>query len=137
MESLKKGKYIVIIIITLTLLINIGTIISTTALLTSAGYPESASENITTGIVRLFLTGLLCLYLYRGKPWAKWVSLILYALGGISALLICFSDFSLWSIIMATVYLVSALLLLFSKDAQSFMEAQDQKFSSTMPPSLL
>ncbi len=40
---------------------------------------------LTQGI-RFVLTILLCLALYQGRSWARWISAILFGLGGLSAL---------------------------------------------------
>ena len=75
-------------------------------------------ERLPQQIVRLLLTVGLCVFLYRGANWARWVAGILFVLAGLGSLLggvavLSTSMAGLLLIVMGFVYLASAVVLLF------------------------
>jgi hypothetical protein len=68
------------------------------------------------------------LLLYSGGQWAKWISVVLFTLGGAMALPVLFRD-AIWYMIlmgggMAALYLSFAWLLVWSRSIHAFLEYQ-------------
>ena len=82
-------------------------------------------------IVRLCINGVLCWFLFKGKNWARWVFVVLLALGGAIAALAISSGHngagkSVVLLVMSVTYLASAGLLTFSKSVTSYFSATTQ-----------
>ncbi len=75
------------------------------------------SERLPQQIVRFLLTVGLCVFLYRGANWARWVASVLFVLGGVGSLLggiavLSTSMTGLLLIGVGLVYVASAVVLL-------------------------
>jgi hypothetical protein len=68
-------------------------------------------------IVRFLLTVALSIFLYRGANWARWVGVVLFAIGGLSSLLLSLGGLpgtGAWLLLaLGVTYLVCAGILLF------------------------
>lgn len=126
MNSAKIGKWIVISIITLLVLIDIATIVFTSTSLASINQLDEATYYLMQGIFRFILTALLLLYLYKGRAWAKWVTVALCGLTGLYSAYLHIQSFNIVGIILALIYLASTILLVASKDVQEFMRKQNK-----------
>jgi len=76
-------------------------------------------------IVRFLLTVGLCVFLYRGVNWARWVASILFALGGLRSLIgggtiLARSMAGLLLLGMGLVYVASAVILLFVPTVKAY-----------------
>jgi uncharacterized membrane protein YfcA len=84
-------------------------------------------------VVRLILTILLGVFLYRGIRWVYWLSVILYGLGGVIGIASGFLFFgkiplTLVSVIMGVVYILSAWALYYSKNVRAFLTEQRRPY---------
>lgn len=80
-----------------------------------------------TQVVRLALTVMLCIFLYRGNIIAKWLTVATSTLGGGSAVLLAISGAPLGLVIgglIAALYLSLAWLLVWSTDVNAFLAVQ-------------
>lgn len=89
-------------------------------------------ERLPRQIVRFFLTVGLCVFLYRGANWARWVAGILFALGGLGSLIggvavLTTSMAGLLLFVMGLVYLASALILLFVPAVRAYFGVGNTK----------
>ena len=89
-------------------------------------------KNLAQQIVRLILTVVLCVFLYRGASWARWVTIILFLLGGIllipsaiAALHIGAGAYMLFA--MGAVYFASAAILLFAPAVRTYFSKGKDK----------
>lgn len=124
MESVMKGKKIIIAIITVMLLIDIITIITTSTIFASSRGMEYATYKLTQGIFRFLLTCLLLFFLYKGHGWARWVIAILLIIAGVFSLLSLVGFFNIVMLIMGIVFSVMSVILFVSADVKSFMKYQ-------------
>lgn len=82
-------------------------------------------ERLPQQIVRFLLTVGLCVFLYRGANWARWVAGILFTLGGVGSLLVgsvalTTSLAGLLLIAMGLIYAGSAVVLFFVPPVQRY-----------------
>ncbi len=75
-------------------------------------------ERLPQQIIRLLLTFGLCVFLYRGANWARWIAGILFAWGGVGsllagALMLSSNMYGIVLFAMGLVYVGSAIILLF------------------------
>lgn len=103
------GRRLVLAIIVASLAISVLVIVAFTVARGTALLPQQ--------IVRFLLTVGLCVFLYRGANWARWVAVILFALGGVMSLVGASAPSStsmsgLLLLLMGLVYAASALILL-------------------------
>lgn len=90
-------------------------------------------ERLPQQIVRFFLTVGLCVILYRGANWARWVAGILFALGGLGSLIGGVASLStsimagLLLVVMGLVYLASAVILLFVPAVRAYFGVGNAK----------
>jgi hypothetical protein len=89
-------------------------------------------ERLPQQIVRLLLTIGLCVFLYRGANWARWVAGLLFALGGLGSLLGGLAALStgmagLLLIVMGLVYVGSAVVLFFAPTVRAYFGAGKAK----------
>jgi hypothetical protein len=78
---------------------------------------------------RSILTLGLCVFLYRGAKWARWVTIILLVIAGLGSLIgglmaLSTSWASLILLIMGLVYVASAIILLFNPKARDYFETR-------------
>lgn len=124
MEKVAIGKKLVIGIIIVLLLNDILTTLSTTSLYALNGYLGKASQSLLQGIIRLIFTGIVLFFLYNGRNWAKWLMVILLAMGTLLSLVSLFSGFNLILLAMGMIYLGIVLALLFSSSIEEFFAHQ-------------
>ncbi|MFY9259038.1 MAG: hypothetical protein WAO71_00865 [Gallionella sp.] len=82
-------------------------------------------------IGRLCINGALCWFLFKGKNWARWIFVVLLALGGAIAVFAITTgpsgtEKSIILLVMSVTYLASAGLLVFSKSVASYFSAPIQ-----------
>jgi hypothetical protein len=82
-------------------------------------------------IGRFCINGVFCWFLFKGKNWARWVFVVLLALGGAIAALAISSghngaEKSIVLLVMSVTYLASAGLLTFSKSVARYFSASTQ-----------
>jgi hypothetical protein len=116
----ETGRRLVLAVIVATLTLEVLAIV---AFNTVQG-PQSLPQQI----VRFFLTVGLCVFLYRGANWARWVAGILYALGGLGSLVggvatLTTTMAGLGLLIMGIVYVASAVILFFVPTVRAFFGA--------------
>lgn len=76
-------------------------------------------------IGRLCINGILCWFLFKGKNWARWIFVVLLALGGVIGVFGITAgpsgiEKSIVLLVMSVTYLASAGLLVFSKSIASY-----------------
>jgi hypothetical protein len=82
-------------------------------------------------IGRLCINGIFCWFLFKGKTWARWIFVVLLALGGAIGVFAIASSHSgteksIVLLAMSVTYLASAGLLVFSKNVASYFSAPIQ-----------
>ena len=86
-------------------------------------------DKIATQIIRFILTCILCLYIYKGHSWAKWVSVVLFTIAFLvgfynlisaneNPMVIAVSSFYI------IMYGLALVLLLVPKSVKEFLEHQ-------------
>ena len=78
-QDARSGEKIVVTLITATLLL-------TACAIAWRSLPPGAGR-LTTSIIGLFITGVLCFFLYRGREWARWICVVLFSVSGIRGLI--------------------------------------------------
>ncbi len=116
MESIEKGKGIIISTIVIILLFDF-IIIAFRGLL---------GGRIVEGVIRFFLECLILFFLYKGHSWAKWVISILLILAGGLSLLTLLRGFSL-IILLGVLYFIFGIALISSKDVNAYMDFKKGK----------
>lgn len=96
-------------------------------------------QKVPQQIVRLILTGVLCVFLYRGVNWARWVAGILFVLAGIVGIasgtaLLYIGAGAFVLLAMGAVYVGSAVILLFVPSVRTYFGSskheQDEESAS-------
>ena len=64
----------------------VAALISTSALVAVVYYFERGSDRLPSQVVRFLLTVVLCVFLYRGANWARWVAGVLCGLSGVGSM---------------------------------------------------
>ena len=82
-------------------------------------------------MVRFLLTVGLCIFLYQGANWARWVAGVLFSLGGLGGLLGGLAAIStglagLLLAIMGLVYAVCAIILFFAPTVRKYFGIESQ-----------
>lgn len=126
MDKINKGKKMVIIMIMIVLLIDIFTIASTISNYIWEDQMNLVPYKLFQGIVRLILTALLMFFLYKGKRWAKWITIILFFTAGISSLLIMLTTFNILLFSIGVVYTIFGVMMIVPGNVYYFL--QDQSY---------
>ena len=119
------GKRLVIAVIVIGFLVPVAVILLYVVTRGAAELPRQLS--------RLILTGLLAYFLYRGYSWARWVTGVLSAIGGVAfvvmAILVAMNkpEFAVLAFICGIAYLFSGWVVLASPSAKEFLLAQRAK----------
>jgi hypothetical protein len=113
----EAGHRLVLTVIVATLTLSVLVIV--------ASYTIQGPQRLPRQIVRFFLTVGLCVFLYRGANWARWVAGILFAVAGLGSLVdgvgaLTISVAGLALLAMGLVYVASAVILLFVPTVQAF-----------------
>ena len=106
----ERGRRLVVLVIVACLTLSVLVIFAYNIIVGSDTLPQQ--------IVRLILTAGLCIFLYRGANWARWVASVLFALGGLFSLFAWLIIPSirltgLLQLVMGLVYGAIAIVLLF------------------------
>lgn len=72
--------------------------------------------------VRIPLQGYLCLALYKGAVWARWLFVVFTFVG--ATLVLWWNPLSAWVALMAASYLIEGGLVAFHPGVQAFIRAQ-------------
>lgn len=126
MESQRTGRALLFTCIGLTLVLSVGVIVFYLA--------NRGTDRLPAQLVRLALTGVLCFFLYRGSEIARWLSVVLFTLGGALAapgLLQESVPGMIVTGVMAAVYLAVAGVLLWSRRVHAFMDHQRRSAGET------
>ena len=113
---MEAGERIVLYIVVATLSISAAVIAWTTL--------ATGPEKLPVQLVRFALTVLLCVFLFRGASSARWIAIVLFALGGLGATVGGFailreSAFGLLLLAMGAAYLMNFALLAFNSSVKA------------------
>jgi hypothetical protein len=119
--QIRTGRIIVLSILIGCLVLSLSTIVLTNLI--------SGAEQLIAQTIRFVLTLLLCIVVYQGKVWARWVLSILLLIGGVFALssgvgLLAVSPIALVLVVMGLVYLAGFASLLFLPHTRAFFAYQ-------------
>jgi hypothetical protein len=124
-KPMRKGKKIVVFMIVCILLFDIIIIGILFALNYSIGNIAEAISNLPQDIFRFGLECILCVFLYKGHRWAKWITIVLFVLAGIVAgifiIILPISPIVFFLLIFGITYLIFAGVLLFSRSVKMFL----------------
>jgi hypothetical protein len=120
-RTIHKGRNTIIAVIAACLLISLASILLTNMV--------QGSDRIGGQSIRFLLTILLCVLLYQGKAWVRWVLGILFLLSGLGGLisgaaLLAISPLAVILIIIGIIYLACVVALFFVSDVQAFLAHQ-------------
>ena len=132
MDMVNKGRKMVTALIVVILLVDIITVASVSSIYAVSGRADLASFKLLQGIFRFILTGLLMFYLYKGHRWAKWLSAVLFGLGGFVALVSLVSIFNLVLLTMGLVYAFFCISLIASGSVNKFLQYQRGVFTPNL-----
>lgn len=124
-SSTQKGQTLVISVIAIVILVSLLNLVGMAAI--------APTQNTAKDGVRLVLTVSMCMFLYQGYGWARWVLGVLLGLGGLvaipGALLVLTTSFfgALWILAIGVLYLGCAWVLLRSPEIKAFLAAQRAK----------
>lgn len=127
MDSVKKGKTILIIFIVLTLISDLmisGALTLTYALNGSYGI---GAQRLIEGFVRLALTIVILYFLYKGHEWAKWIVAILMIIGGLASASMIVTSYTIIYIFLSILFLGFGIVLFASRDVKNFLRYQKEK----------
>lgn len=121
MDNIDKGRVTVIVIIVILLLTSmLSTFIASNYYL-ELGEHELANRILFKGIGKLGRSAFAYIFFYKGKKWAKiylFVSLIVSVIIGIY-------NSTLYFIVIAIVYILVLIMLIFSSNIKEFLEYQE------------
>ncbi|MGI8982608.1 MAG: hypothetical protein ACR2FY_25530 [Pirellulaceae bacterium] len=124
--KVQRGRLIVITVIAAVLFLSISILI--------VGALQSTTSPFA--IVRLALTIGLCVMLWRGHSWARWLAAVLFGLGGVAGILVLTSSATAKQpavgtlmLFMAIIYFVISASLILSSDVRAFMAFQRKEYS--------
>ena len=114
-----RGRRLVLLVIIVCIGISLGTIVFTNLML--------GPQNLGMQSVRFALTVFLCVMLYQGRNWARWVFGSLLLIGGTGFLLsglpfLTQSLFGLFIIVLAFSYLGCAGILFFAPSVRAYFD---------------
>lgn len=124
MEIVNKGRKMVIAMITIVLTMDILTILRVSSTYAISGNLELASSKLIQGAFRLLLTGLMLFFLYKGHRWAKWLTVVLFSIAGISSVLLLISGFNLILFAMGVIYVLLGVIIISSGSVNNFFRYQ-------------
>lgn len=122
MEKIQKGKKMLLAMIFAMLLLEIVLILMNARSYISIGNTEAAVSSLTEGTIRFFITGALLFFVYKGKPWARWIIIVLFLLGS----LIAFVLFNFITLALGIIYTSFCMMLMFSSSIKAFLAYQNQ-----------
>lgn len=122
MEKIQKGKKMLLAMIFAMLLLEIVLILMNARSYISIGNTEAAVSSLTEGTIRFFITGALLFFVYKGKPWARWIIIVLFLLGS----LIAFVLFNFITVALGIIYTSFCMMLMFSSSIKAFFAYQNQ-----------
>jgi hypothetical protein len=125
-DRIQRGRLIVIVVIAAVLLISCFTFL--------AGIARSNLSPFA--MVRFALTIGLCVMLWRGHSWARWLSAVLFGLGGIAAILVLASSatddnpmIGTTMLFFGVIYFAISATLILSSDVRAFAVFQRNEYS--------
>ena len=122
MEKIQKGKKMLLAMIFAMLFLEIVLILMNARSYISIGNTEAAVSSLTEGTIRFFITGALLFFVYKGKPWARWIIIVLFLLGS----LIAFVLFNFITVALGIIYTSFCMMLMFSSSIKAFLAYQNQ-----------
>lgn len=116
----QAGRKLVIRVVLIAIAISIFSIASFVLAQGTARLPQQ--------LLRLTLTLVLCMFLLRGAPWARWVSAVLFLAGGLlsvgAGLTLLGTPSSAWVMVgMGAIYLYCAGVLMLERSVRAFFDA--------------
>jgi peptidoglycan/LPS O-acetylase OafA/YrhL len=124
MDSIKKGKRIIVSIIVAVLLIDFIIIAFVSTLYAMNGKYDYAAFKTVQGGFRFLLEMLILYFLYRGHKWAKWTLTILLLLGGLLSVFSLMSSFNVFSLVLGVIYISISSILIASESVNNFFKYQ-------------
>ena len=129
--QIRQGRRILLVVIATCLLLSVSSILSYNLVL--------GPGKMVPQVVRFLLTVLLCVFLYRGKDWARWLFGLLYSYNCIYALSmgIPLLSQSLWGLMIlfpGILYLLMVVVLFFSPSVRAFLTAQHEREPASIGP---
>ena len=131
MNQAQRGRILVLLVIAFVLGVSI-LVIGTSNLVTKTG-------NTPAQAVRFLITLFLCISLYYGRDWVRWLFVVLLSVSGVFAIGIAASLFSsnlaaVSFLIMGIVYVGCALVLALSSSVRMFLRYQRAGLVLTADP---
>jgi hypothetical protein len=124
MEKVNKGKNIVITLIVIVLLFEVISDVSVISIYVARGKANLASSELIQDITRLILTILLMYFLYKGHSWAKWITVVLFMIGGLLGLVSMLSSFNVIILLLSLVYIAVGVIMITSSSVNEFLRYQ-------------
>ncbi|QOX62237.1 hypothetical protein FRZ06_02135 [Anoxybacterium hadale] len=126
MDPLKKGKKIIISLISIFIFTSIITTVECSFIYASNNDTVRLISQLTSGTIRLSLECVIFVFLYKGREWAKTLTIILFLVGGVfgvirSIALLGASTFAILLIIMSLLYVGFAVVLITSKSIEHYL----------------
>jgi len=121
----RKGREIVIRTLAAVLLLN--------AALHLTYYLRVGDDRLVGDIINFAITAILLCFVYRGSRFAFWLYVVLFAIGGIGALIAIpltgwsVDIFGVFLALLAIVYLTSIVILMGSDSVDAFLRFQSEK----------
>lgn len=128
METVLRGKKIVVFMIMAFLLISIITTCVTSSSYTVNGRTDYAFNLLFQGIFRFILECVILFFLYKGHKWAKWLTVILFLIGGLIGLISLLSYSNIIITLIVIVYITFGITFLTSKSVKDFLRYQKGDF---------
>lgn len=126
MEPFKKGKKIIISMIAIVILTSILTTVGCAFIYASNNDTTRLISQLVRGTIRLSLECVIFIFLYKGREWAKTLTIILYLVGGVFGVissigLLGASTFAILLVIMSILYIGFAVVLITSKSVENYL----------------
>ena len=131
MEFIKRGKVLVIVMISVCLTISFISFALSASLEHTSGETLNAIHELVQGFIRFILECALFFFLFKGHKWAKITTMVLYGIGAIGSLITMFSTHMLMAVFFISYSAFFIILLL--KPVNAFLEFQRGKRAEEKP----
>lgn len=124
MEMVNKGRKMVISLITIALLIDIITIVSSSLIYVTIDRMDLTYSQLLRGTFRLLVSGIIFFFLYKGHRWAKWLIVVLFIVSGLLTFLSLILFINLLILVLGIIHIFLGIMLILSKNINYFLKYQ-------------
>jgi hypothetical protein len=128
-EQIKKGKFLLTIIVTVILVIAISIFI-----LSVISFSKNLEQAFMPLIFRLVFTIILSILMFKGHHWARWTISAILLLSSLSSIFIALQSNQLWNLLFGAILLILAIPLFLSKNITRFIQFTYDEYMNSPEP---